>query len=206
MGCFQSLGTLEDSIKIAEKSLGFEDCSCEEINNVIRKYSFKLKINQSQLERINTQLELRIFPLTYFTQCFLGSLRKSDNTFCLKELQVLGIMLGSGTKEEKARLIYQVFDDLLSNSIENTRIAGEILVTMCKISTQAIPNLIKIEKDYLLTMADKQASIIKDISKQFPKNLSSYSENDFVYYITTIQEGALLKPTGWRNYSKLISI
>ena len=114
MGCFESRLDAEEALENAEKNLGFFDKPVELINTTIRKYSHKSKLNQAQLERISNQLSLTIFPANICVQAFLNYLKKSDNTYSLKELLVIGILLGKGPINEKAGLLYSVFDDFLS--------------------------------------------------------------------------------------------
>ena len=202
MGCFESRVDCEAALLLAEAGLGFSKHSVEKINITIRKFSHKSKVNQAQLERICNQLSLTIFPLTFHTQAFLNALRKADSAFSLKELLVIGVCLGSGTTYDKAALIYQIFDEYLENSIEKARVSGEILKTLSKISIEVMPNLIRGDKEYFLNLFEKQPLVIKSIINRFPDDLVVIKESDFVKSMCFIENGTLLSPNGWREYSR----
>ena len=204
MGCFESRLDAEEALENAEKNLGFFDKPVELINTTIRKYSHKSKVNQAQLERISNQLSLTILPANICVQAFLNYLKKSDNTYSLKELLVIGILLGKGPINEKAGLLYSVFDDFLEDSIERTRITGEVLKTISRISLEAMPNLVSTDKYLFLELSQKQPKVIKSIIDRFPQSLIVISEKQFVDIMCFIENGKLLSTKGWRDYAKTV--
>lgn len=202
MGCFESRVNIEEALNLAEAKLGFADHSVDVIYTTIRKYSHKSKVNQAQLERISNQLSLTIFPVTFYTQNFLNALRKPDETFALKDLLVIGVFLGGGNAKEKAKYMYEIFDDFLEDSIERTRISGEVLKTLSKICIEVLPHLVRGDKDYLLKLFENQTNTVKSIISRFPEYLATVTQEDWVKHMCFIEKGNLLSPRGWREYSK----
>ena len=203
MGCIETRIESEENLGLAERRMGFSSVSADFINTIMRKYSYKGKINQAQLQKINSQLKLRIFPLKYSIQVFLNSMRKADHTFSLKEMLVLGILLGAGTNMEKASLIYRVFDEILEDSIEKIRISDEVLMTISRISTDFTPNLVT--KDaYFLEMLEKQQKVINSIMEKFPVGVLAMNEKEFIEWMSSLENGSLMTSVGWREYSKKI--
>lgn len=202
MGCFESRVNTEEALNLAEAKLGFADHSVDVIYTTIRKYSHKSKVNQAQLERISNQLSLTLFPVTFYTQSFLNALRKPDDTFALKDLLVLGVFLGEGDVKEKAKYMYEIFDDFLEDSIERTRISGEVLKTLSKISIEILPHLIRGDKEYLLKLFENQANTVKSIISRFPEHLATVTQEDWVKHMCFIEKGNLLSTRGWREYTK----
>ncbi|OMJ91397.1 hypothetical protein SteCoe_6081 [Stentor coeruleus] len=201
MGCIEGRADTEEQLKEAEANLGFKDLPVDLINTTMRKYSFRSKINQAQLERINYQLKLSIVPPNFYVQAFLNSLRKSDGTFSLREFLVLGVLLGKGLSEEKASIMYQIFDEMLEDSIERNRLTGEVFKTISKISIEITPHLIKHNKEYITKLLEKQSMTIKSVINRFPENLIVCNEKDFIKYMCFIENGNLLTTSGWRAYS-----
>ncbi|OMJ86895.1 hypothetical protein SteCoe_11442 [Stentor coeruleus] len=201
MGCIEGRADTEEQLRTAEVELGFKDIPVDLINTTMRKYSYKSKINQAQLERINYQLKLSITPPNLYVQAFLNSLRKPDGTFSLREFLVLGILLGKGLPEEKASIMYQIFDEMLDDSIERNRLTGEVFKTMSKISIEITPHLIRHNNEYIVKLFEKQSVTIKSIIDRFPENLIVCSEKDFIKHICFIENGNLLTTSGWRAYS-----
>jgi hypothetical protein len=134
-------------------------------------------------------------------QAFLNSLRKPDGTFSLREFLVLGVLLGKGLPEEKASIMYQIFDEMLDDSIERNRLTGEVFKTMSKISIEITPHLIRHNNEYIVKLFEKQSVTIKSIIDRFPENLIVCSEKDFVKHMCFIENGNLFTTSGWRSYS-----
>ena len=201
MGCIDSRFEAEEQVCIAENRLGFKDIPVDLINTTMRKYSYKSKINQAQLERINDLLNLNFFPFVYSTKAFINSMLKPDRTFSLKELLVLGILLGCGQAEEKAGLIYLVFDEMLENSIKKIRISTEVLKIISKVSVEYTPNLLS-KNDYFAQLLEKQENVIKSIMEKFPAERLEISEQEFIKWMSNFENGSLLTAKGWRYYSK----
>lgn len=201
MGCIEGRADTEEQLRVAEAELGFKDLPVDLINTTMRKYSYRSKINQAQLERINYQLKLSITPPNLYVQAFLNSLRKPDGTFSLREFLVIGVLLGKGLPDEKASIMYQIFDEMLDDSIERNRLTGEVFKTMSRISIEITPHLIRHNNEYIVKLFEKQSVTIKSIIDRFPENLIVCSEKDFIKHMCFIENGNLFTTSGWRAYS-----
>lgn len=146
MGCieFRFKSSVEKSIIEAEDALGFSLIKVRVIDLTMRKYSHSEKINPLQLQKIATILKIHILDYDKYTgiQSTLNKLQAETNKSNLRDLLVIGILLGQGTLTEKANLMFQVFDVTLEETIEITRLQGQVLKVISDHSINTFSSLV----------------------------------------------------------------
>lgn len=116
MGCAVSKNYLtpeEIRFSKGEDDLHYSGIDVEDIDLVHRKYSYNGTINTSQWDKISKKLSLRTSAasgtIPIVVTAFYESFSQFDE-YDLQKLLVLGIFLGRGTGEVKARLLFEAFD------------------------------------------------------------------------------------------------
>mmetsp|Transcript_6428 Transcript_6428/g.11203 ORF Transcript_6428/g.11203 Transcript_6428/m.11203 type:complete len:247 (-) Transcript_6428:1088-1828(-) len=126
MGCTESrvLTRPEESSLIrGEEMLGFWRNKSVDIDQVIRKYSANDYVNDNHLLTICKELQL---PLTDpgvspLIPPALNCIRKPEG-LNLKQFLVLGILAGEGEVQQKAQLLFEVYDDDYMKELNNRQI------------------------------------------------------------------------------------
>ncbi|CAG9324452.1 unnamed protein product [Blepharisma stoltei] len=222
MGCAKSRprSSEEVIISLAEEGLGFQDLNVNLIDNTFRKFSHMGRINQTQLKRIAKQLKINIVdygPHTKINEMFYN-LRKQEGEYFLKDLLIIGILLGKGSHQEKASLLFQVFDEISEGAIEVSRIRNQILKSMFEHCVNSLGNLVtpaqcseSLElknKKYLDELRQIEADAIKKISDGLiaDKTLKVIDEAEFVRAMCEFEMGNLLSSAGFRMYFKEVFV
>jgi hypothetical protein len=209
MGCTEARNLSEETSVIeAEKGLRFHLQPAVRVDSIIRKFSANGKINKAQFEKISQILDLRIkndFENTKIEET-LNKLMTPEGYYDIKDWLVIGILLSEGQPGIKAALLYQVFDEDLTNSIGISRIQKEVLIKIIDHSYQTLPMLvtpkqgyIKNEK-YVSNMAEAKSLCIDSIGQRLSTNGPNVSETTFVEVFRTLFQGALTTSTGWRKF------
>lgn len=124
MGCSDSKEDLtpeEIAIINGELRLLYQQYTVTDVDLVYRKYSKGGQVNLNQWKDISNKLKIAIYtsPVAPEIQALFDSL-KTDNLYSLQDLLVLSIYLSIGTSQDKARLLFEAYDDsddkLLSKS------------------------------------------------------------------------------------------
>ena len=213
MGCVETKSASEETaVLVAEKGLNFHLQQSIRVDAIIRKFSSNGKINVSQLGRIAEILNINIYnnpPYTKIEDMF-RKLVSSDGLYELKDVLVIGILLSDGKPDIKARLLYQVFDDDLSNRIPIEKIKSEVLPKLIHHShltiailvaegQSIVSNIIKNEK-YVSDMGQAGTACINAIGDKLAVKGNTVSENNFVEVFSGFRDGGLTTATGWRKY------
>ena len=213
MGCAETkiIGSEERSVLAAEQGLGFHEQNATRVDSIIRKYSSNGVINHTHLLRIADVLGLNVSNFSPHTKIddFFRKLLNSDGFYPLKDLLVIGILLSAGTADEKSRLIYQIYDENLTNSLPVASVQNLILKDLAHHSSQSLPllvtndqtpfsNTLKNEK-YMSDLASISAAATTKVFSNF-MSLTFVNEQKFTETFSRISEGALTTSTGWRGY------
>lgn len=216
MGCTETRpeSNEENGIIFAEKGLGFHLRKASKIDAVFRKYANNEKLNEDQLSKAVFCLKCTMQnygKFRYITEMY-SKLKREDGDYDLKDLLVIGILLGEGSKEEKARLLYQVFDETSENAILKDKMRSDILEKICFHSTSTLGGLYcndvysgSNELRNLKYISDLM--VVREIGiKQITDEMCDFSivvsEERFIKFMSTFMNGALLAPTGWRGYMR----
>lgn len=213
MGCAEtkSITNEEQALIEAEKCLGFELKSAKEVDSVMRKYSSNGYINESQLQKISEILEINIVNTgsNGHIQDFFKKLRNKSDLYQLKDLLIIGILLSDGETTEKSQLIYEAFDEDLSNNMDLYLVKEKIFKTLIYHSAVSLPRLLtseqltgttmlKVQK-YLETIVSTTNICISKTANLFGlRNL--ITQDTFIDIFAKILNGSLTTTTGWRRY------
>ncbi|CAG9333654.1 unnamed protein product [Blepharisma stoltei] len=218
MGCEKSRPRSSEEIIIsaAEEGLGFQDINVHLIDSTFRKFSHMGRINQTQLKRISRQLRINIVdfgPHVKINEMFYN-LRKEEGEYFLRDLLVIGIMLGKGSNADKASLLFQVFDETSEGVIEISRLKDQVFKTIFQHCVNSLGNLVTTQqcseslelknKKYLDELKQVEADGIKKICDGIIADKTSrvIDEAEFVRVMCEFEMGNLLSSFGFRTFFK----
>ncbi|OMJ69781.1 hypothetical protein SteCoe_32396 [Stentor coeruleus] len=115
MGCTDSKDNLtpeELAIMNGELSLMYQAYQASDVDLIYRKYSNDGVVNISQWQNVSSKLKISAYsiPTSPKIQKFYDSL-KSENKYKLRDLLVIGIYLTTGKSIDKARLLFEAYDE-----------------------------------------------------------------------------------------------
>lgn len=214
MGCVgtRELGMEEKCIVNSERGLGFYNVKAEELDAAFRKYNSNGYMTQSQLIHISNKFNIRI--LNYgnhmHIQSFFSSLKANESNYNLKDMLLIAIMLGKGSSETKAKLIYEIFDTEYSHQLTIQVVKKEILTRMVVHSSRTLPNLVcsemaepelemKIHK-FKSKFEDFVEIAISELALKLTVRGKIISEDTFVEVFSTYYNGELVNPSGIRKF------
>ena len=212
MGCAETKNSAEETAMIeAEKGLNFYSLDANDVDTTIRKYSTNGKVNEAQLFKIAEKLGIQVTNKPPYSKienmfkklCFQGPYELSD-------LLVIGILLSQGQCSMKSRLLYEVFDETLSNSIHISTMTDLVLAKLADHSSKTLPilltseilpnsNMIKNEK-YINDMALAKNLVIKTLGARLAVNGEMVTLHTFVEVFRTFYQGSLTSSSGWRKF------
>lgn len=205
------IGAEEKSVIVAEEGLGFSEVNVTRVYSIIKKYSSNGTSNHKHLQRIGEVLGLQITNEAPHSkiETFYRKLSNKEGFYPLKDLLVVGILLAQGTVEEKARLIYQVYDETLTNSLPVSVLNTTMLKDLAYMSAQVFPllvtndqtpfsNVLKNEK-YMQDLAKISEAAVLKVFSNFSR-FNTIDEDSFVYVFKRIADGTLMTSTGWRMF------
>ena len=213
MGCVEPkfLDNEEISLINAEEILGFQNRTSKEVDSTIRKYSSNGFLNQSQFSKISEILEINILNTSSNNQIqdFFRKLMTKSGQYPLKDLLVIGILLSEGSPHEKSKLIYEVFDEALTNSLNLLQIKEKVLKCLAYHSSVTLPSLLGPEQLFGTTLLktkkylDKIQSITS-VSMSKTANVFGLvdviSQEAFSETFGNILDGSLTTASGWRKF------
>lgn len=146
MGCIcvrESILPQEEAITLMESQLEYFKNSCIQVDYTMRKYSFSSIINPTQWADICENLELKIENnlVSPKVESFYASLQLQNGCFELKILLILGIFLSNGMSRQKARLLFEVYDEKKTDSLGKPEIS-ELLDIIKDIIVDKLPLLV----------------------------------------------------------------
>ncbi|CAG9328576.1 unnamed protein product [Blepharisma stoltei] len=217
MGCVQTRpeSAEENGIVQSEKCLGFHIQKSAKIDAVLRKFSTNGVLTEAQLNNCSALLKINTTNYGIYKNIndMLSKIRNEEGDCYLQDLLVIGILLGKGTNEENATLIYQAFDEKMENSIPKERLESEVLEKMFKHSLVTLgslycntiyPNSNELKNlKYITDLLHVKSLCISQISSRMCEfSISTITEEHFVRFISTFMNGSLLTPAGLRGYMR----
>lgn len=137
MGCActgRGMSDIEETyLKPFEDSLKLKNKSVKDIDRVFYRYSYLKSLSHSQLDRACSSLQIPLSLHSGFFDFFIH-----NSKFSARKLSTLGILLGKGTISEKSSILFDNYDEDLSNSLEAEEIK-EIIQDILDISCHYIP-------------------------------------------------------------------
>ena len=214
MGCASSReqGIEERQITLAEQGLNFYGVKVVDLDSVFRKYNSNGYLSQSQLIHVSNQLNFRIlnYGQNMNIQGFFQSIKTKRSDYDIKDLLLIAILLGKGSADVKARLIYEIFDEHLTHQIDIEEVKSEIISRMINHSVKTLPNLVctqmteadvemKILK-YKNKLLDMFSAAIEDLAKKLIIRGNIISQDTFVEVLSTVYNGELVTTGGLRRF------
>lgn len=96
----------------AQETLGFSKHNSTFIDQIIRKYSAHSLINERQLELIREALGIATANYEHYTRITEAYQKlRGPNGIKLQLFLILGVLAGQGTDHEKARLLFEAYDE-----------------------------------------------------------------------------------------------
>ena len=213
MGCVSSrpIPSEERAVMIAEEGLFFHIHYASRIDSVVRKFSCNGKLNDSQLQRVADTLRIKTSNHGNHTKISLMFEKlQNDGEYDMKDLLIVGILLGKGTPSQKANLIYQVFDESLSNNIPIKKLKEQVFKKLCHHSVFTLGNLVSTGQSpisnelktnkYISELSEVETLCINKLSEEIAQLQKDIDEEVFTSYMSKCMDGALVSATGWRTY------
>lgn len=137
MGCACTRRDMEDIeenyLKPFEDSLKLGNKLVKEIDRAFYRFSYQKSMSHSQLDRACSSLQIPLSIHIRFFEFFI-----INGKFSAKKLSTLGVLLGKGSILEKSSILFDNYDEDLSNSLEADEIM-EIIQDCIDISCYYIP-------------------------------------------------------------------
>lgn len=213
MGCVEIRSSSEETaVLIAEQAFNLQLQEAVRIDSIIRKFSTNGLINFSQFTKIAEVLQLNIKDTPQYIKIeeTLKKLTIENSQYEMKDLLIIGILLGKGPSNVKAGLLFQVFDENLENKIPMKRVKDEVIAKIIDHSCKTLPNLvaagqslvsntIKNEK-YMSDMEQARNISINMIADKLGVSENQVSEATFVDVFSEFDRGALTSASGVRRF------
>lgn len=108
--CFtrESLSEPELIIASNEKALRFHEQSVQRIDLVFRKFSYNELLNTAQFRDSTKVLNVNFNEGNHIAKFYMSL--KTGSNVSLKQIMIVGILLGSGNFKDKAKLLFQLYD------------------------------------------------------------------------------------------------
>lgn len=219
MGCTwtrQDMSLEEMCLENKEKQLGYHRNNVSNIDIIFRKYSYLGKLNKKQLTQAASKLDLNILNSRGHMKIyeFYNAFKLSDE-YDLNMLLVTGILLGEGSADTKAKLLWEVYDINGSDELGKDGLY-EMLEDMFNIALDRISFLVSDSpicseykvKSYVSNCNSVRCRIIDKVLIQLLGKLNSVKKGQFVAKMSKIDNGNMLNSKGIRNimyeeYSKV---
>mmetsp|Transcript_12325 Transcript_12325/g.23393 ORF Transcript_12325/g.23393 Transcript_12325/m.23393 type:complete len:304 (+) Transcript_12325:370-1281(+) len=211
MGCTSSrtkLSAEETYLTTHEAELHYGDQHATQVDLVFRKYSYQSHVNPSQLQNAASKLNLRITNYSTFNliEPFYNGL-KQEGSIHLLHLLLLGLFLAKGSVEEKARLLFEVYDDLNTEEVQ-APVIKKILSDLYDIAVNRLPKLVAEPhhadagnlRQYLAKIAHVKELAIEKAYKGIVGTGATVKKVAFVTSFSSDSFKALLSTTGFRGY------
>ncbi len=229
-GCANTRAHVEENM-IEDQAIktGFESHTAETSVRVIRAHSTAKFILSAHFKAIKNELNLNKKPddqtlLTSFYDKF-SSTQESDRAQVLaaysrlsqadlsketlireEDLTIVAILLSRSSAEDKAKALYDVFDDGLTGNLtkpavnEIFKVALELAISDLPVLTKSQPDdvkkyLAKAVQNFSLALAAAVKLVVTD------QSAPAVAKKDFVKAVTNYKEGALTTVAGLREFS-----
>jgi Ca2+-binding EF-hand superfamily protein len=112
MGCSSSRASrLEELVLIeAQEVIGFSKHKSSYIDQIIRKFSANSHVNERQLQLITQNLEISTTDAEHLRISAAFDKLRGKAGINVSQLLTMGILAGEGTNQEKAQLLFEVYD------------------------------------------------------------------------------------------------
>jgi hypothetical protein len=209
MGCTSSdraqLTPEEITLVTQEHELNYATQSVTQVDLVFRKYSHNGSLNVSQVHKAATVLGIRTENFSTFNRikAFYDSLQLQDFT-PLKTLLLLGVFLAKGSLVDKARLLFEVYDQLMTEEVEVATIVEDLF----EVAVKRLPTLLGTNRTsdvtsaklYLAKIEHVKAAGVLKLTKAIAGEAPKVSKKHFVATVSSDSLKQVLTPEGFRAY------
>lgn len=132
MGCansrFKDFSENEIFIISIESRMGFQKHPASKIDTIFKRFSVALKSNATQFTTSCRELRLSLpglgSPDSSVTKFF--NLFKENTHYSQRQLSTLGVLLGSGSPKEKGKILFNIYDSVKDNNLDEEEIRNMI--------------------------------------------------------------------------------
>jgi hypothetical protein len=209
MGCVSSnrsqLCAEETTLVTLEHELNYHTQSASQVDLVLRKYSSNGSLNVSQLHKAAIVLNIRTENFSTFNQIkpFYDNLQTQGFT-PLKTLLLLGVLLAQGSLVDKARLLFEVYDQLMLEEVEVVTIVEDLF----DVAVKRLPTLLGTKgnsevtsaKIYLAKIEHVKTAGVSKLTKLIAGEAPKVSKKHFVTTVSSDSVKQILTPEGIRAY------
>jgi hypothetical protein len=210
MGCSwnrQDTSLEEMCLENEEKVLGYSNNNVANIDMILRKHSYLGKLNKKQMSQAAAKLNLNVSNSRGHMKVydFYNSFKLPDE-YDLNLLLVAGILLGQGTSDLKAKLLWEIYD------VDGTEEIGKdmlytILQDMCNIALDRIAFLVSDSpicseykvKSYVSNCNAVRSRTIDKVLFQLLGRMNSIKKARFIARMSKIADGDMLRSKGIRK-------
>jgi Ca2+-binding EF-hand superfamily protein len=111
---------IEDKLVNFEHALGFKHLTALDIDRLSHKFSRDFKMTMAQFKVMCQELKINTNSLLYEFLMIFANRDKED--FDIQMLTTLGILLASGTEQEKINLLFRNYDKDTSGNLQETEL------------------------------------------------------------------------------------
>lgn len=211
MGCTGSRHDLlleEQSLLNEETVLGYGRHDSAYIDMILRKHSHLRKLNKKQFSQAANILKLKVCDFERHTKVtdFYTSFQHLQD-YDLNMMLILGILHGLGKSEEKAKLLFEVYDVNGNEEIEKKHL-HDMMSDICSVALDKTAILVvdspscseyKV-KQYLSNCNSIRAKNIDKVISQILVGRTSIAKSKFLDKMMTVEKGRLLSTHGIRSF------
>ena len=214
MGCGESRdhGDEEDYLKSIELALGFSLHNVRYLDRYIRKYASDNFMNLYQYRLIGQKLGLQLTSSSgaRTAEIYFSSLLHYQGTYSRTLLLLLAIMHGSGQASDRARLLFEIFDEEL-NEVIDVNDKNTLVANMIKIAIEQVDTLVNYElldkkpaaelRDYLGKVNSMRDQVDKELKNVLFPDETKITLPSLLRIIKDPNAARLLTSSGIRTFA-----
>ena len=200
----------EAHLRELEAALGFQQHSSKHLDLYIRKYASSEDMNKNQYKLIGQKLNISLQNSEKLRTAaiYFSDLLFYKGIYDRTRLLIVAIMMGTGFAEEKAKLLFEIFDTEVRQEIQIMD-ATLLVSVMAKVSIEEVERLVSYEVLSALTTKKLQAylakinSVLTDVEKRMQETLfngkDTHRLEGFVKAVSTQNGARMLSSRGIRK-------
>ena len=219
MGCFESRHAFEKHIEHTyflplEKNLGYTDIKAKKFHNILHRYSLSEHMTYSRLLKALTITKVNYKNLESFYKNFIAEsfFDYSEKYYQTARLNCLGILLGKGSIETKAEILFQTYDTQAKKILDlNTvlymldnliSVAVSLMPEFCLNHDPIAEDLIK----YNLYLNIAKNQVLENFFRVFPHPKAGISIKEFTEAFSNKIMAKLFNARDLRLYAYKIAV
>lgn len=203
----------EEMILDYEQGFGLSNISVKELYKGIRTYSIE-EIHMRDLENVLTQLGWSPKPFedkSLLEKYLLEYCKVSEELINSKKVIMLGILLGRGSLESKAKILFDVCDLDVSGNVSKEELIWSFK-TLVRIALREIPTLAEQSLDPKLKrqiskfrsiITKMEETIVQHMLENFITGEEEIDQSDFIIVIQQTKSKHLISSVALRNFTYL---